>query len=396
MKRIFSRLISLLCLAIFLAAAFLPAFAMAQAASPFTADMVKRGLVSVGNTQRFHAVVDKARSGEPITIVAIGGSITEGAAAVPQKTACYAALSADAFASRYMPDPALLRFVNSGISGTPSLLGITRLEQDVLRYDPDIVFVEFAVNDSQDLTSQGAYESLIRRLLQADSQPAVILLFTVLSGGYSAQPHMSKIGAHYDLGMISVGDAITPALSDGSLLWSDYSADYAHPNTAGHAFIAQMVANYYDSALAVPAEPFQLPAKSLVGNYLDQLRNITSGDPAILSEGDFPFASHSCYTYRSGFVHSPADSAQPLTFISDGCYLSLAFRQENKSTFGVAEVWVDGALKTTLSGSDPSAWGNIATKLIHIGRNTPHTVEIRMQPGDENKYFVLLDIAIAP
>lgn len=39
--------------------------------------------------------------------------------------------------------------INSGIGGTGSDLGVFRTERDVLQYHPDLVFVEFAVNDAK-------------------------------------------------------------------------------------------------------------------------------------------------------------------------------------------------------------------------------------------------------
>ena len=92
--------------------------------SLFTEEMVQRSLLSIGNTARIHAAMEKARQGQDVTLVYLGGSITEGASASPQKTHCYAALSAKAFAEKFAADPEKVHYVNAGISGTPSRLGI--------------------------------------------------------------------------------------------------------------------------------------------------------------------------------------------------------------------------------------------------------------------------------
>jgi len=60
------------------------------------------------------------------------------------------------------------------------------------------------------------------------------------------------------------------------------------------------------------------------------------------------------------------------------------------------EIWVDGKLKQTLNGYADNAWGNVVTELIVLGKNEPHTVEIRMAEGQEGKNFQLLDIAVVP
>ena len=88
--------------------------------------------------------------------------------------------------------------MNAGLAGTPSVLGNLRLERDVLSHDADIVFIEFAVNDAQDIMHKASYEDMIRTILTWENEPAVILLFTVLENGYTCQEHMSEIGSYYD------------------------------------------------------------------------------------------------------------------------------------------------------------------------------------------------------
>ncbi|MBQ8201853.1 MAG: SGNH/GDSL hydrolase family protein [Clostridia bacterium] len=369
----------------------------AAAESVFTQEMVERSLTAVGNTERLHRAIDKAQRGEKVTIAYLGGSITEGALAQPQTTKCYAYLSAQIFAEKYMPDAKQLTYVNAGISGTPSLLGITRLEQDVLRKKPDVVFVEFAVNDSNDMVSRGVYESLVRKLLMSETQPAVILIFTLLDSGYSCQSHMQQVGKHYDLGMISVRDAIQPQIDLGKMTWRDYSTDYAHPTNEGHAFIAGLIGHYFDNAVATPPVPYAMPDNAKYGKALETLQNVRKGDAAIVSEGSFPFGPASCYSYKQGWRHLAAKGGtEPMVLELTCSHLTLAFKQEKTQNCGKAEIWVDGVLKKTLSGYAANAWGNVVTELIDLGDSAPHTIEIRMAEGDEKKTFNLLDIGYVP
>ena len=364
--------------------------------SLFTDKMIERSLISAGNTERFQKAVSKAQSGEDVSIVYLGGSITEGALAKPQETKCYAYLSAQSFASKYMQDKSHLKYHNAGISGTPSLLGITRLEQDVLSHSPDIVFVEFAVNDSNDDTSKMVYESLIRKLLASKTQPAVVLIFTLSDTFYSCQPHMQKIGKHYDLGMISVYNAIQPQIQLGKMKWSDYSSDYAHPTTEGHTFIADLIGNYFDQAVEIASEPYQMPEDAVYGSILENLKNIREGDPEITSVGSFPFGDATCYSYKKGWRHLASKKEnEPLTLTVTGRYMTLAYKQMNNPGFGSIEVYVDGNLSETLPGNSSSAWGNVITKLIDLGENAAHSISIQMKAGDENLNFQILDLAVS-
>ena len=383
-------LILALCCALMLSV--LPA---AAEESLFTREMLERSYVAAGNTERLHRAIAKAQNGQDVSIVYLGGSITEGALASPQPTNCYAYLSAQLFAEKYMADRNRLKYHNAGISGTPSLLGVTRCEKDVLAHDPDIVFVEFAVNDGSDANHRMAYESLLVKLLQSPSQPAVILIFTVGETGWSAQEHMQKLGKHYKLGMISIKDAVWTQIQQGKMTWRDYSADYVHPNNAGHAFMADCIGYYFDQAAAVEPTPYTVPKIAFYGRTLATLQNLQAEDPAITGMGMFEYGAVSCYSYRQGWRHmSNRNDQGPLTLTLDAIAMTLVYKQENNAICGAAEVWVDGKLKTTLNSYSTSAWGNPVTELVILGKGV-HTVEIRMAEGSENKTFNLLDVGYA-
>ncbi len=390
MKKLLNRILSLSM------AGMLLCDSAAGEASLFTSEMAKQAVLSTGNTQRIHRAIEKAQSGEEVSIVYLGGSITEGALASPQPTHCYAYLSARLFADKFMPDASKLRYYNAGISGTPSLLGITRVEQDVLSRKPDIVFVEFAVNDGTDPQSQMAYESLVRRLLSSETQPAVVLIFTILSGGYSAKVHMRQVGKHYQLGMVSVADVIQIEMARKSFEWSDYSTDYAHPNNAGHAFIAEMIGHYFDQAASAPAEDYVIPEDAIYSGALENLQNLGPQDAAITDAGSFAYGAVSCYSYKNGWRYRPGqDAPRPLTFEVTASHLTFVVKQEKNQNCGSAEVWVDGECKAILSCYGDGAWGNPVTTLVELGDTAQHTVELRIASGDEGKSFNLLDVGYA-
>jgi hypothetical protein len=82
---------------------------------------------------------------------------------------------------------------------------------------------------------------------------------------------MQQVGKHYDLGMISVKNAIQPQITLGNIKWRDYSSDYTHPNTAAHAFIAEMISNYFAQAAVTPAEPWTMPETTRYGKAWEAL-----------------------------------------------------------------------------------------------------------------------------
>lgn len=175
------------------------------------AEMKENSVLSTGNNARIKQVIEKARAGEDVTLAYIGGSITEGALASPNSN-CYAEVSANAFANTYGKDGGSnVHFVNAGMSGTPSSLGIIRYDRDVLGQmttgnHPDILFIEFAVNDYNECTAGGAYDGMIRRALK--SSTAVVLIFSIFQSGRVLEDTYKPYGTYYDLPMISMGDAI--------------------------------------------------------------------------------------------------------------------------------------------------------------------------------------------
>lgn len=94
--------------------------------------MVKQSIFSTGNNARIKAAIQKAREGKDVSLAYIGGSITEGGGYNPN-SACYAEVSATAFAKKYgVNEGKNVHFINAGMSGTPSDIGIIRYQRDVV------------------------------------------------------------------------------------------------------------------------------------------------------------------------------------------------------------------------------------------------------------------------
>ena len=148
-------------------------------------EMLERSLMQTGNPARLQKAIGRARQGEDVTVAFIGGSITQGAGAVPIHTECYAYKAFENFCSLAgRGTEENIHYVKAGVGGTPSELGMLRYERDVLRdgtVEPDVAVVEFAVNDGGDETGGECYDSLVRKILSAPNAPAVILLFAVFA-----------------------------------------------------------------------------------------------------------------------------------------------------------------------------------------------------------------------
>lgn len=350
--------------------------------------MVDRSLLSVGDMTRMSDVFQKAQNGEDITVAYIGGSITEGYNA--GTTEFYAKTCTDLLQG-YFPDITVTG-VNAGISGTPSLLGNLRLERDVLSADPDIVFVEFAVNDGQEADYKNAYESLVRTLLTQEKDIAVVLLFTVLDSGYTCQEHMSKIGANYDLPMISVHDSVYEEIEAGRMTWQDYSNDQSHPNAYGHKCITDFVDNYYQKVLPVVAENVgevskELPDPVFSAKYMNMhyMDSATMDDVEL--DGFEQYDTHG--SFHNGWMYRGTDGGS-MKFTVDCSVLEMVFKANNSDKYGTADIYVDGEKVKSVVSNMSDGWNNPVTAyLIDNDSSAEHTVEIRMEGGVTQAFFVM-------
>lgn len=350
--------------------------------------MVDRSLLSVGDMTRMADVFQKAQNGEDITVAYIGGSITEGYNA--GTTEFYAKTCTDLLQG-YFPDITVTG-VNAGISGTPSLLGNLRLERDVLSADPDIVFVEFAVNDGQEADYKNAYESLVRTLLTQEKDIAVVLLFTVLDSGYTCQEHMSKIGANYDLPMISVHDSVYEEIEAGKMTWQDYSNDQSHPNAYGHKCITDFVDNYYQKVLPVVAENVgevskELPDPVFSAKYMNMHYMDSATMDGVELDGFEQYDTHG--SFHNGWMYRGTDGGS-MKFTVDCSVLEMVFKANNSDKYGTADIYVDGEKVKSVVSNMSDGWNNPVTAyLIDNDSSAEHTVEIRMEGGVTQAFFVM-------
>jgi len=228
-----------------------------------TEPMKQRGLVSRGDPARLYSVLAKARRGEPICVAAIGGSITAGGRNTRDPERRYVRQVAAWFEKSF---PGLkVRFVNAGIGATNSGYGALRVQRDVIAHQPDLVIVEYAVNDFTGAQMEDSYEGVLRQLLGNSTNRAVIELFFMHKDGKNAQAGQTTLGKHYGLPMISFRDAVWPELQSGAIKWETIYDDVVHPNDVGHDIASELLRGFLNAALAgLPAKDSDLPAIAAV------------------------------------------------------------------------------------------------------------------------------------
>lgn len=306
--------------------------------------IMERSLVSMGDTTRIENVLTKAKNKEPLVISAIGGSITEGAAASSYQKQ-YGHLVADWFKEKFPETP--IKYINAAMGASSSNMGAHRVEDNLLKYKPDLIVCEYAVNDSGNDLVPETMEGLVRQMLKAEKQPAVILLFMCGDKGTNEQEKHSMIGEHYNLPMVSFRDALFPEIQAGNIKWEDIEADTVHPNDRGHSYCAEFVTALIQKALdRMPAETkikkisdLPLPITSNLFEYTTMLCTKTSV-PAI-NQGWITDDEKGPYRQFLGNGWLSEKPGSNLEFDIKGSFISIVYHIDNQKDFGMIQVQID-------------------------------------------------------
>ena len=214
-------------------------------------------------------VFARLKDGKPTTIAYFGGSITAGAGASDSSKTSWRALTTAWFRRQYAKTQ--ITEVNAAVGGTGSEFGAFRLQRDVLDKKPDLIFVEFAVNDTSTSaqTINRAMEGIVRHIRMADPTTEICFIYTLAQG---MLPDFKQgklptsvflhdvIAAHYHVSAVNVGAAAAEQINSGSLAWADFSKDTCHPTDAGYALYADTITSFLaQQTLHISREP--LPYK---------------------------------------------------------------------------------------------------------------------------------------
>jgi lysophospholipase L1-like esterase len=372
---------------------------------------LKDSEMRLGNNVRLIKLIERARAGEHITIGTMGGSITEGAGASNYKE-CWASRFAMRFGNTYgVSNGSNVELVNAGVGGTPSAFGYMRFNRDinsrVSEKDPDgypdLVIIEFAVNDWGEPTNHHCFESMVKEVLEYPNEPAVILLFSMRDDGWNLQGDLRKIGDVYDLLMVSIPDGLFKHVGQ-EMEKKDFFHDEYHPNSNGHRMMADcLMQAIADAAAKEPnTTDIDLNVRPAYGTDFMGLKTLYADEETegfTVERGGF--ASIDLQTYRNtpvgwvcgkNYFHDIKDPDEPLKVTGVFSKCLIAWKASADAGFGAAEVYVDGKLSVTLRGG-PGKWNQSEVALVLNGKNAAeHTVLIKVkEPG---KKFTITAIAV--
>ncbi|MCQ2560403.1 MAG: SGNH/GDSL hydrolase family protein, partial [Clostridia bacterium] len=228
---------------------------------------IENAIYSLGNNFRTKKLIEKLMAGEKVFVAAMGGSVTEGAGPLnpdgsEKWTRGYAFQFVEKLKEKY--PRAEVVFDGTGLSGTPSALGVIRYEKDVIRElgeSPDLLILEFSVNDGGECTGTRGFERIIRNVLEAKEDGLVIPLYAHATYE-NTQGLMIPVADFYKLPQVSIRNALEkPDCGVDLSKNGEFFADYVHPTEAGHEFMADCLMAFLEkSALAALDEKAEIPA----------------------------------------------------------------------------------------------------------------------------------------
>ncbi|GAB3905854.1 SGNH/GDSL hydrolase family protein [Larkinella knui] len=170
----------------------------------------------------------KVQKGGPVSIAYFGGSITEAGNGWREQSLRW-------FQQQY--PKANLTHINAAIGGTGSDLGVFRLNQHVLVHKPDLIFVEFAVNDGgqQPAKIHKAMEGIVRQIWRQNRRTDICFVYTLNAPMAPAllahrMPNsvraMEEIANQYGIPSVHMGLEVIRLDRQGKLVWGGKKEDF--------------------------------------------------------------------------------------------------------------------------------------------------------------------------
>ncbi|MCU0848738.1 MAG: SGNH/GDSL hydrolase family protein [Spirochaetes bacterium] len=198
--------------------------------------------------------ISMLEKGDTVKIVALGDSLTQGWMARKG----YIDFVSEMITARY--GNRALNMVNRGIPGDTSEGGLHRLGPDVLDEDPDLVFIQFALNDAYTGYPAERFKGNIGMMvdsIRSDTR-AEILLITSVPIFFSERESALVDSFYSKLEEISEGEGVPLARvheywrkrAGEGINWKDLvQDDLVHPTVEGYRLMAEAVFEHLKSQI---------------------------------------------------------------------------------------------------------------------------------------------------
>lgn len=311
----------------------------------------------------------KAKGDGKIKVAYFGGSITEANGWRQQSLAWF---------KEHYPKAEFVE-INAAIGGTGSDLGVYRLKRDVLDQKPDLVFVEFAVNDGGASPAQiyRCMEGIVRQIWKADPATDICFVYTLHEGMVKEMASgklprsasaMEWIADHYGIPSIEMACEPVKLIQSGEWIFTSpksdvpadtekglparkaFAPDGCHPFAdTGHRLYTQSIVRSFTSMEQTgEAGPHGLPAAFTPDNHENAKLIPLSSD--LLKEG------WKSVNLKSDPIGRNFAKRLPVLWLADQAGTTLSFRFHGRAAFVYDLLGPDGGeLEITTDDGKPAS-----------------------------------------
>jgi len=301
---------------------------------------------------------NRLKNDKELNIVYFGGSVTAGYGST---NAAYSwrGLSMKWFSEKF-PD-ANINFINTAIGESGTYLGTFRVKQDVINQNPDLLFIEYAINDTYKGSSKDQaalqYETIVREVRTALPNCDIVTLLVTDKERSKSLPELyptaaghEKIAKAYNIPTINVGAALVDSLKNPDKEWSKYFIDTVHPSDAGYKKYYDCLEEYLNNSLLYTdysglKEGHKMPklqSKNLLDGTRMSIFGVKMRSYLINSKG-FRYSYDLYYgpadTPHNGYYYSEGNTDSEITFRFFGTEFAIWTNFYKKSTVTIS---VDG------------------------------------------------------
>lgn len=395
------------------------------------AEMLKTvdGKVELVKAEEVHArkgvgnFIAKLEAGKPVTVAYLGGSITE--------MSGWRNMTTDWLRKTY--PAAEVEEVHAAIGGTGSGLGVFRLGHDALLKNPDLLFVEFATNDSSESAESiwRNFDGIVQQTWRNNPKTDIVFVYTITTRmmneyGSGKMNHaasaMERLADYYGIPSVCFGPRVAEEVKAGRLIMSLgevptavpketpdrdrlineelkkkgqtlFAKDGVHPALPGHEFYLKSIIAALEAMRALPpADHAPFVGKPFFDGTLAEAKMVPIDEAMLVGEGWTKLAAdepeQKSFANRGGqFWRADRPSAK-LAFrfrgTKCGVYDLLAPKGAN------VRITVDGKVtRESCPRFDSYCWyTRLAPLWIFDGEEGEHSVEIEVLANQPDRTLV--------
>ncbi len=337
-----------------------------------------------------------------INVVYFGGSVTAGYGVDDADTQSWRG-KIGAWLQNTFPN-ATINNINKAKGESGTFLGSYRLERDILSCEPDLLFLEYSINDKYDFATYERasmqYETIVRKVRKAYPDCDIVTILVTDSGvaeaarkengsvlHTQAQAH-EDIAAHYNIPTLHVGRYLADSLPENWTYDNDWKGNVAidtvHLTEKGNDIYLEVIKEYMNNCLVYggydadnPVECDGLPEmvndKLLDGNitYIQPTAEIIARSEELGGSGfTHQAGDYIVFAGYQGYFNVSSSATDPMLAMEFNGTELIAIMHNYSS---------DKKFQLKVDNGD---WQEVA--YYHMN---PQTIVTGLEPGDHTVYF---------